>query len=233
VDIDLGNPPTPPNDSSNNEKKEKKKGRHYDRYDTRGLIMVTIVLGLIAGSGYLMWGEFHKDKHERSASVNSTNETAPNVTLATRDIPKVILPLWDDDNDDSDDVSAEDIPGGMPPNEKSECSMRSKKPQCYTGHLCYKRKCVPWCKSKWNTCYTGHTCMLHDGSNWQLCSLDPEHPVPCTKNYNTCKNNGDCCTGSCEKRGEFDICVPPAKFERRPKGWKGDYWPDDVLRSKE
>lgn len=233
VNIDLSDTSIPPNNANANNNKKKRRKLCCSKQTAKVWSIMLVVCGAIAGIGYFTWDEFHKGKppehepgHNATTPDNGINGTNGSKMFMTRhDIPKVILPLWDDD----DEVTEEDIPGGLLPGEKPECSMRSKKPQCYTGHLCYRRKCVPWCKTKWDTCYTGHTCMLNDTSNWRLCSIEPEYSLPCTENYITCEENRDCCTGSCQRRGEINVCVPPMKFERRPKGWKGNYWPEDEI----
>lgn len=230
VNVDLADTSIPPPNGKSNDKKKKDPGRVCTKQSAWNWMMMLIVFGGVAATGYFTWDEFHQEKpakHEPGQNTtqgNGTSDTNPIVTR--RDIPKVILPLWDD----YDGITAEDTPGGLLPGEKPECSMRSKKPQCYTGHLCYRRKCVPWCKTKWDTCYTGHTCLLNDTSNWRICSLEPEYQLPCTENYKSCEQNGDCCTGSCQRRGELNVCVPPGKFEHRPKDWKGDYWPGDEVK---
>ncbi|KAJ5995690.1 hypothetical protein N7481_002667 [Penicillium waksmanii] len=228
VNIDLANTSIPPQKGKSNDQKKKNPGRVCSRQTAWNWVMMLVVFGGVAATGYFTWNEFHQEKPAKhEPGQNTTQGNGTNVIVTRRYMPKVILPLWDDYDDE---ITAEDIPGGLLPGEKPECSMRSKKPQCYTGHLCYRRKCVPWCKTKWDTCYTGHTCLLNDTSNWRICSLELEYQIPCTENYKPCEGNGDCCTGSCQRRGEFNVCVPPGKFEHRPNGWKGDYWPEDEVQ---
>ena len=195
---------------------------------TKTLIKTIVLCCILGGLAYISYLEFYprykeaakehqKRKNGTSSHGHGRNTTILTQTLLQRDIPKFILLLWTDDLDKRDDApyiipTIPPVPGAKP-----DCSM-SKKNQCYTGHKCYKRYCVSWCRDN-SDCLEGHTCLRADsGTSWKVCSLNSDVQVPCAQNYKYCKEDNDCCTGSCQRRGKYMVCVPPEKFERTVMG---------------
>lgn len=204
TNTDISQSPTPPEGDT-------KKKKLVPRAVIRNAIMLVIFLGIIGGVGYIASEQFMPQlktpswlKSKNGTNATNTPQVNTTINMVQRSLPKVVLPLWDSEDDSS----------SITPDDKAECQM-GRKNQCYTGHRCYKRKCVPWCRND-DDCWPGHTCLRKEkGTNWRLCSLSPEFQFPCRENYKYCRKNGDCCTGSCELRGKWMVCVPPEKFERK------------------
>lgn len=215
-------------EEANGKKKKKNWKETYCATGMRRTLINIIVLScLLAGVAYLSFTEFYpryqeaaKEDLKRTRGTNSTHVNATNKihALQQRQVSKVILPLWTKDVNEVKRDSPFVIPTVPPfPGAKAECSM-SKKNQCYTGHKCYKRYCVPWCRDN-SDCFEGHICLRADlGTSWKVCSLEADVQVPCVQNYKYCKEDNDCCTGSCQHRGKYKVCVPPEKFEHPVKG---------------
>lgn len=236
VDVDLNDGP----DNKEGEKKPRLKRRTMIlsslKLQIPGIIIFLLMVGIIGYVGIDHLKTKLKEAGKHKPGFNSTVGNASNMTVPQVQPAKVILPLWDDEPqneikveigdaepiDEIDQTEEEDEedddPSTIFPNKKFECSMRSKHYQCYLGHRCYKKKCVSWCRNNYD-CLTGHTCLRKErGTNWRLCSLSPDEQIPCTENWKYCKEDGDCCTGSCQLRGKYMVCVPPKEFEQwRPK----------------